>query len=121
MLKTAAGLSIIIVFYFGTYKFIKNYFRVNDHFIPMFINLLIMLVLYIAGLIGVLEPAVWVIAFLGVFYFFICVIRIKEVLLADAEQISAEQVITKIVVFLSENLSWLAFPAMVYCMCYGKV
>jgi len=91
MLTTLLGLSGLIVFYFGTYKLIKDTIKIKFFFIPVFINLAIMLLLYIAGLIGVLKPAVWVIGFVGIFYFIIYLFRNKHLLGCDVKNAISQE------------------------------
>ena len=83
MLKTLLGLFVLIIFYFGTYKLIKDHIKISFFSIPVFINLVIMLLLYGAGLIGVLKPVVWVIGFTGILYFIIYLIRNKNLIYSD--------------------------------------
>jgi hypothetical protein len=85
MLKTLLGLFALIFFYFGTYKLIKDHIKINAFFIPVFINLGIMLLLYVAGLIGVLRPAVWVIGFTGILYFIIYLIKNRNLIHSDVK------------------------------------
>ena len=85
MLKTLLGLFALIFFYFGTYKLIKDYIKINPFFIPVFINLGIMLLLYVAGLIGLLRPAVWIIGFTGILYFIIYLIKNRNLLHSDVK------------------------------------
>ena len=86
MLKTLLGLFVLILFYFGTYKLIKDHIKINPFFIPVFINLVIMLLLYVAGLIGVLRPAIWVIGFSGILYFIIYLIKNRSLIHSDVRR-----------------------------------
>lgn len=87
MLNTLLGLFALILFYFGTYKFIEDHIKITPFFIPVFINLGIMLLLYVAGLIGVLKPAVWIIGFTGILYFIINVIKNRNLIYSDVKNI----------------------------------
>jgi len=87
MLNTLLGLFALILFYFGTYKYIEDHIKINPFFIPVFINLGIMLLLYVAGLIGVLKPAVWIIGFTGILYFIINVIKNRNLIYSDVKNL----------------------------------
>lgn len=89
MLKTLLGLFALIFFYFGTYKLIKDHIKINAFFIPVFINLSIMLLLYVAGLIGILKSVVWVIGFTGILYFIIYVIKNSNLIYSDVKSVMA--------------------------------
>ncbi len=68
-LESIVGITSLILFFLGSYKFIKDYSKINILYIPLIVNLAIILLLYVAGLIGLLNQAVWIILILGVGYF----------------------------------------------------
>jgi len=68
-LKSIVGITSLILFFLGSYKFIKNYSKINILYIPLLVNLAIIFLLYFAGLIGLLNQAVWIILILGIGYF----------------------------------------------------
>jgi hypothetical protein len=73
-MPTVISYTLLSFSFIGFYKFIKNHFRINQIFIPLATNLFLMIFLYFASIIGILQPSVWLLIVSSIIYFFICLI-----------------------------------------------
>jgi len=68
LLESIIGVISLFLFFLGSYKYIKDHFNINLFYIPLLVNLVLILLLYFTGLIGILKQTVWIITALAIGY-----------------------------------------------------
>ena len=92
MLASLIGLFFLFLFYSGAYLLIKKYLKIAPAFILLFINLAIIFILFLAGLVGLLEQTVWGIGLSGVLYFTVRFFLNRQDVLSDVSAMLASWV-----------------------------